>query len=211
MACVASVHAEVESGQTEYTLNYSFGTATAPDLVRRKVVVFRPTRPTPLSTDEYQEVCMEQRDALLSDLCTVFDDAATQFQDAVQTLDSLPDHATATAAREAVFSALELMLGSSKFAVCRVLAHISDAKYALFFKRVQLLMNLLDVVTMVAGPACAAAVSKATQPLLDVLRSIDRGFAEKAVAARFPSEVLGLGCEETDEAPPPSKRGRADE
>lgn len=145
-------------GGVDLSLSYSFGGTRDEPLVARTV-------PCWVSRDaiDLQEILLDRTDALLRDLCVVYDDAQTTF-----------DAAGAGTVQAA--AALQKMMGAVSYATKNVLAQSPSVKYAFMFVRIQALMSRLGVVGTWFGPDAAQTVTDFMRPVWSVLRMIDDSF-----------------------------------
>ena len=117
-----------------------------------------------------QEALLERTDALLQDLCTVFDDAKSTFD-------------TATAGVGGVASdidvAIQKMMGAATYATKNVLAQSPSVKYALMFTRVQDIFARMNVIRDAMGPDAVHTIEHFMTPIWSVLKTIDDAFSKE--------------------------------
>lgn len=104
-----------------------------------------------------QALLLQRTDALLADVCAVFDDA-------MDTVDATCDAL-----------AIETAMGAVAFATDSVLSQAPTVKYGLMFTRTQRLLNARDNVSALLGPDAADTISEFILPYWAVLRCMDAG------------------------------------
>jgi hypothetical protein len=146
-------------------LKYSFGGTREEPLVQRTVQYrFEDYREDmPDLESKLQEALLERTELLLADLCTVFDNAlaacvASDYKDTVQ---------------------VETMMGACFYAVRNVLLQSPSAQYALFFSRVQTLLNLRPQLVLTMGEDAVDTLSGFVLQIWEDLKKIDATFAAK--------------------------------
>ena len=145
-------------------LKYSFGGTRDAPLVQRTVQYrFEEYREDMPDVEiKLQEALLERTELLLADLCAVFDSAlsacvAADYKDTVQ---------------------VEIMMGACFYAVRNVLLQSPSAQYALFFSRVQTLLNLRPQLVITMGEDAVDTLSGFVLQVWEDLKKIDATFAE---------------------------------
>ena len=146
----------------DLTIRYSFGGTREAPLVQRTIPFALPS--DDVSDLQLQEALLERTELLLADLCAVFDTAM----------------AACAAAHYKDTTQVDTMMGACFYAVRNVLLQSPSAKYALFFGRVQQLLNLRPQLVTTLGAAAVDTLSGFVLPLWEDLKRVDATFAPKS-------------------------------
>ena len=141
-------------------LTYSFGGTPDAPLVSRRVQV------DARDADSLQEALLMRTDALLADLCAVFDAAFAVLEE-----DSFANT-----------TALDIAAGAAFYATRNVIDPCPTTAYGCMFTRAQQLVRVQDRVLAACGQAVHDALLTVLLPTMKTLLRIDTCFAEMPLA-----------------------------
>ena len=145
--------------EEDISISYSFGGTKHSPLVSRKVTF----RADPAVHQTMEEACVERRDAMLDDLCEVFD-AAEQTYDASET------------SRAERLKQLDIMTGAVLYTVKAVLVLAPDARYGLMYDRIQRVLRRLEQIEKDFGKRVRDCIVLNLHPAWQDLQLIDATF-----------------------------------
>ena len=146
----------------ELSLTYSFGGTLEQPLVTRRVCVTTDVPDADTDPEAMQEALLHRTDALLLDLCDVFDAAfAVLAEDAFKNT-----------------VALDVCAGAAFYATRNVIDICPTTAYGKMFERVQQLLRSQGVVRAACGDAVADAMLTVVMPAHKTLLRIDDCFAK---------------------------------
>ena len=148
----------------ELSLRYSFGGTPDCPLVARQVVVHSSLRALD-DPDTMQEALLERTDALLDDLCAVFDAACSALHTSAFT-DTV---------------ALDICAGAVFYATRKVLDICPTTAYGKMLSRVQLLLSEYSRIARVMGQQVGDNLLTVIMPAYKTLLRIDNSFAQTPI------------------------------